>query len=628
MYQTSFTESDLSEPKEFVFFGVLGIVIGLMGVAFIYLHDIYVFLRRKYQSRMLGDNPYGIAIVVICLFTTILFFIGDFAIKPARKAVSDMFNIEFLENCDSDSLFASDADLECTSCSCVENILSSDISRCEDNMDDILCQQSDSCQCHYHDWVLHGGLYANLSAFYCLNYLFAIGAVTLSFPCGIFAPIFTLGSVAGRIFGELLRSWHSFCDPRVYSVVGAAAMAAGVTQTISPAVIALEITGDLKLAVPCLLAVIVSGGVSGSLIHSFYDSVLQLRGIPMLPIRPTVAYKRVFIKPPRIQKSKNSSKSPTHSQSKNAFDFDMDSMRIGIDSKPEIFDANSGKSNNSNIVVLNAQQHEHNKLEKRVEARYRLLIADDVMLKEFSFVTIDPSSADLIDILLNNVDQEWFPVVHSASECVLVGEARRSVLMDLLKTIDHKMYQTQIPQQLRAEHDSFFNQSATQIKDKASLMNDTLLLNEAMEPTQKKQRSTTFGSLLARNWRKNDAQPAQPAAVEMLAENENENKNENESDDKRHITLMSSGFIERINLSPIQVISEMPLTKIYTLFHILKPQNVYVTKYSRLIGVINEIHLLKREFRTQQTSKKAKMYCLKCNKLCRDCGKTICCCCC
>ena len=121
--------------------------------------------------------------------------------------------------------------------------------------------------------------------------------MTLSFPCGIFSPIFTLGSVFGRIFGEVFRHWFSYCDPRVYSVVGAAAMASAVTQTISPAVIALEITQDLSLAVPCLLAVIVSGGVSKSFIHSFYDSVLQLRGIPMLPIRPTVAYKRVIIKP-------------------------------------------------------------------------------------------------------------------------------------------------------------------------------------------------------------------------------------------------------------------------------------------------------------------------------------------
>merc|ERR1712242_500587 len=88
--------------------------------------------------------------------------------------------------------------------------------------------------------------------------------------------------------------------------------------------------------------------------------------------------------------------------------------------------------------------------------------------------------------------------------------------------------------------------------------------------------------------------------IEMqIEEEEREESPDKEPEPKIRITLMSSGFIERINLSPIQVISEMPLTKIYALFHILKPQNVYVTKYSRLIGVINEIQLLKREFQTQ-----------------------------
>ena len=112
-------------------------------------------------------------------------------------------------------------------------------------------------------------------------------------------------------------------------------------------------------------------------------------------------------------------------------------------------------------------------------------------------------------------------------------------------------------------------------------------------------------------------------------DNDKDNENEIMSNKDIKLTLMTSGFIERINLSPIQVISEMPLTKIYTLFHILKPQNVYVTKYSRLIGVINEVQLLQREFETQRTSKKARLYCLRCKRICANCEQLICgnCCC-
>ena len=667
LYQNSFSDAEQPLPKELIYFAILGSLMGLFGVGFIYFHDYYVDLRRKYQSRFLGDNPYGIAIIVVILFTTILFFIGDFAIEPARKAVADMFNIEYLSNCD-DGVFNDNSEQICSECECVDNYLTQHPTLCEDNNDDIICQQNDWCHCYYHDWIINGGLYANLSAFFGLNYFFTICAVTLSYPCGIFSPIFTLGSVFGRIFGEILRNWFSYCDPRVYSVVGAAAMAAGVTQTISPAVIALEITQDLSLAVPCILAVIMSGGVSGSLIHSFYDSVLQLRGIPMLPIRPTVPYKRIFIRPKRKKKAmtiasplsnlsilhrgKSKENHNAHNNDDDDIDFNLDQGRIGIDSKPEIFDAENGRSKSDHIMVRNSSINN-----VKPEAMYRLLIADDVMNKEFQFVTIDPNCNELIRILTNDIDQEWFPIVHTISEAVLVGEVRRSVLMDLLKAIDQKSYEKEIPYELRMNHISFYDQTVTQIKDKASIMNDSSLLNETAI-TNRNNRSQTFKEKVAK-WRrgsknsdisipsqiingtdndniydKTKSRKSTKESIELVVEKDDDDDNDidgkdddkNDNIDKIKVTLMSSGFIERINLSPIQVISEMPLTKIYTLFHILKPQNVYVTKYSRLIGVINEVQLLQREFETQRTSKKAKMYCLKCNRMLINCKQIICCC--
>ena len=678
LYQNNFSDADQPLPRELCFFAILGLFTGIMGVGFIYFHDFYVDLRRKYQSRFLGDNPYGIAIVVIVLFTTILFFIGDFAIEPARKAVADMFNIEFLNNCDF-AVFGGEDNFSQTECDQVAKFMEDKPLYCEDNNDDNQCQKHDCCHCYYHDWIINAGLYANLSAFYVLNYLFTICAVTLSYPCGIFSPIFTLGSVFGRIFGELFRNWLAYCDPRVYSVVGAAAMAAGVTQTISPAVIALEITQDLSLAVPCLLAVIVSGGVSTSLIHSFYDSVLQLRGIPMLPIRPTVAYKRIFIKPKHKHKHKKKLKANTLSSplsllstkmskskdnnhdlpnlqlpdanaplnrnisdtfSEDGIDLNLDQGRIGIDSKPEIFDVESGRSKHDHIMLntsmmtkVGSSSNERNKDDGVApEAMYRLLIADDVMYKEFSYVTIDPTVDELVNILTKDIDQEWFPIVHTISEAVLVGEARRSVLMDLLKAIDPNVYEQEIPAELRMSHISFYDQTSTQITDKASIMNDDSLLNETLH---RRTRSQTFKQMMT-NKLKKKKQDQEKEAIEM-EEKEHVNGddvdvNKSNEDDlseehKIKLTLMTSGFIERINLSPIQVISEMPLTKIYTLFHILKPQNVYVTKYSRLIGVINEVQLLQREFETQRNYKTARMYCLRCNKLCKDCRQLICCCC-
>lgn len=423
----------------------------------------------------------------------------------------------------------------------------------------------------FSDWNINFGLLSNITLFCVINFFYTIAVITLAIPCGIFAPVFTLGSVFGRLSGELF-SLDLFPvlgadqpDPRTYSVIGAAALASAVTQTISPAVIALEITGDLTLVVPILFAVIISGGISSSLTHSFYDSILQLRGIPMLPIRPTIPYKKVKVRRPSISESPRS---------------------------------DTGFS-------------------------YRLIIADDVMQSDFLFVTIDPTPKDCVRVLQDsNVEQEWFPIVHSMSELVLVGEVRRSVLMDYLKCIAPDMYLYSISDELRSNHVSFLGQNWRQIIDKASLMNDTTLLSERDRVVNAPQNQSLLQRWINKKVKKVGNIEMDQYSMDTNIDNEITDEDKEQTVVKvAKLTLMSAGFIERINLSPMQVISEMALTKIYTLFHILKPQNVYVTKYSRLIGIINELQLLEREFQHRETTAKVKYLFRWCQKIVRKCKK-------
>merc|ERR1712060_501910 len=79
------------------------------------------------------------------------------------------------------------------------------------------------------------------------------------------------------------------------------------------------------------------------------------------------------------------------------------------------------------------------------------------------------------------------------------------------------------------------------------------------------------------------------------------NKGENAEEEK---SIMSSRFMNELNLSPIQVVAEMSLIKVYTLFHVMKPENIYVTKYARLIGVIHESDLLSRELEDRVMKRK------------------------
>ena len=71
-----------------------------------------------------------------------------------------------------------------------------------------------------------------------------------------------------------------------YAVVGAASLAGGSTRSVSAAVIALELTGEIGLIFPCLVATIVACGVSAQFSKSVYDAILELKGIPLLPVTP------------------------------------------------------------------------------------------------------------------------------------------------------------------------------------------------------------------------------------------------------------------------------------------------------------------------------------------------------
>ena len=65
--------------------------------------------------------------------------------------------------------------------------------------------------------------------------------------------------------------------------MGAAALAAGTTQTLSTALVCLEFTRQQLLLIPVLLAVVVSCAVSGMFSLSIYDQILVLKDFPYMP---------------------------------------------------------------------------------------------------------------------------------------------------------------------------------------------------------------------------------------------------------------------------------------------------------------------------------------------------------
>ncbi len=72
-------------------------------------------------------------------------------------------------------------------------------------------------------------------------------------------------------------------DIGLYAVIGAASFTATVTHTISVAVIMLELNGQLVHVLPVLVGTLSGFIVGTSLSMSFFDTVIQLKGLPFLP---------------------------------------------------------------------------------------------------------------------------------------------------------------------------------------------------------------------------------------------------------------------------------------------------------------------------------------------------------
>jgi len=73
-------------------------------------------------------------------------------------------------------------------------------------------------------------------------------------------------------------------DVRMMSVSGAAAFAAVITRTTSPVLILLELTGEMNFSMAMFISTLVAYGVSSIYTMSFFDTVLNIKKMPYLPV--------------------------------------------------------------------------------------------------------------------------------------------------------------------------------------------------------------------------------------------------------------------------------------------------------------------------------------------------------
>ncbi|XP_041802718.1 chloride channel K [Chelmon rostratus] len=145
------------------------------------------------------------------------------------------------------------------------------------------------------EWSSSGSpVYMSLTVFLLMKMWMLVLACTLPLPAGYFMPVFVYGAALGRLLGEGVayvsssalttdEQWASV-NPGGYALAGAAAFSGAVTHTLSPALLAVELTGQFSHAVPVLLATLLANAVARSGHHpSFYDALSISKRLPHLP---------------------------------------------------------------------------------------------------------------------------------------------------------------------------------------------------------------------------------------------------------------------------------------------------------------------------------------------------------
>ena len=72
-------------------------------------------------------------------------------------------------------------------------------------------------------------------------------------------------------------------DEVIYAIIGASAVCASVTRTISVAMIVFELNGQISHSIPVLLGVLMAYAIGNSLTMSIFDVLLDMKDLPYLP---------------------------------------------------------------------------------------------------------------------------------------------------------------------------------------------------------------------------------------------------------------------------------------------------------------------------------------------------------
>lgn len=246
--------------QELPFFILLAIFMGLIGPFYIFIHRIYCKMKRDYNDIWFF-NPWFYTILIAGIITNAEYF-SKVTQFPDKDVIKSFVDIDWTLN-NQNRTIATDENAQ-------------DYSHWDyDEMSDIT-----KWQFQEHYMLLY--IFEKL--------IFTFLTLSCPVPGGIFMPIFAIGAVSGQLYCSLLLRILGTMGHQdlilfrgVYSIIGAGALTASVTRTVSVAVIVLELNGHLTYVVPVLVSVLISYILSELIKpQGFYEMIFELRGFTKL----------------------------------------------------------------------------------------------------------------------------------------------------------------------------------------------------------------------------------------------------------------------------------------------------------------------------------------------------------
>ncbi|XP_046804457.1 chloride channel protein 2 isoform X5 [Lucilia cuprina] len=280
VFLTNFTTEFPFDPQELFVFALMGVVCGLGGAAYVWVHRRYVLFMRsnKKMNKFLQKNRFLYPGFLALLVSTLSFPLGTGQFIAGELGTHEQVTQLF-------SNFTWSQDYLTVEQAAIVTHWMTPYTNVFINL---------SCYVLF-TVILTSNIYISLAKrkLVFFQFLFSIVASTIPVPSGIFIPVFKIGAGLGRLIGESMHLWFpsgvryggrlSPIIPGGYAVVGAAAFSGAVTHTVSVAVIVFEMTGQITHVVPVMIAVLIANAIAALLQPSMYDSIILIKKLPYLP---------------------------------------------------------------------------------------------------------------------------------------------------------------------------------------------------------------------------------------------------------------------------------------------------------------------------------------------------------